>query len=59
MAKYLLERFDGESYYLPFNSIAEVDEYRKANPQANGELWTHDGHKVDEDKVRRTEQHDN
>ena len=53
MSKYLLERWNGGSYYIPFNSIQEVDEYRKLHPKANGELWTNDGHLVNENKERK------
>lgn len=55
MAKYLLERFNGGSYYIPFDSIQEVDNYRKLHPKANGELWTQGGYLVNEKTAKEEE----
>ncbi len=54
---YFLERWasNGGTYYLPFETIAEVDAFRKEHPEANGTLWTRDGHQVNEDKARKRE----
>lgn len=50
MVKYTIDGRIGE-----FNSILEIDKYRKNHPKANGVVWTHDGHQVNEDHVRQLE----
>lgn len=55
--KYVLEIWCGTgSSYVPLDSVAELDTWRAANPGFDGDLYTHDGHLVNESKLRRAEQ---
>jgi dTDP-4-dehydrorhamnose 3,5-epimerase len=42
--------------YIEFDSVLEVDAWRKEHPGYVGILWTHHGHQVKEDVVRAEEQ---
>ena len=50
---YLLECFNGGSFYVPIRSISELDQWRDKNPEHEGILYTKDGYLVNEKAWRK------
>ena len=53
MKKYLLEF--GNKCYKSFNTMKEIDEYRRVPKDTGTTVWTHDGHLVNENRARELE----